>query len=65
MEPFPGRLRDERLQVQQLVTLADAQQQIDAWREEYHTACPHSFLGHLTPKEYQEIGQGKTIAEAA
>ncbi len=65
IESFNGKLRDECLNVNQFVSLADAQQQIDAWRDEYNTVRPHSSLGHLTPQEYQETCQGNAIAEAA
>ena len=65
IESFNGKLRDEWLNVNQFASLVDAQQQIDAWREEYNTIRPHSSLGHLTPVEYQEMCQGKAITEAA
>ncbi len=65
IESFNGKLRDECLNVNQFVSLADAQQRIEQWREEYNTVRPHSSLGHLTPQEYQETCQGNAIAEAA
>jgi putative transposase len=65
IESFNGRLRDECLNVQQFDSVADARQKIEAWREEYNTVRPHSSLGHLTPQEYQDICQGRAIAEAA
>ena len=65
IESFNGKLRDECLNVNQFLSLADAQQQIEAWRQEYNTVRPHSSLGHLTPAQYQKICQGKAIAEAA
>ena len=65
IESFNGKLRDEFLNVNQFSSLTDAQQQIEAWRDEYNTIRPHSSLGHLTPNEYTAICQGKAIAEAA
>ena len=58
-------MRDACLRAHQFISLADAQQQIEAWREEHNTIRPHSSLGHLTPQEHQEICQGNAIAEAA
>jgi putative transposase len=63
-ERFNGTLRDECLNVQQFLSLADAKQRIEAWREDDNGVRPHRSLGHLTPNEYAEIRQGKTIAEA-
>lgn len=52
IESFNGRLRDECLNVHHFATLAEARQVIEAWREEYNTARPHSSLGQRTPTEY-------------
>lgn len=51
-ESFNGRLRDECLNDSWFVSLADAQQTIEAYRQDYNTARPHSSLGGLTPHEY-------------
>ena len=55
MESFNGKLRDECLNVHQFVSLDDAKQKIEAWRDDYNTVRPRSALGHLTPSEYAEI----------
>ena len=52
IESFNGRLRDECLNVHHFATLAEARHVIEAWREEYNTARPHSSLGQRTPTEY-------------
>jgi putative transposase len=65
IEAFNGRLRDECLNVHQFISLADAQAKIEAWRLDYNQRRPHSLLGHLTPKEYAEQRQSRTINEAA
>ena len=36
IESFNGRLRDECLNVNQFMSLEDAQKQINAWREDYN-----------------------------
>lgn len=51
-ESFNGRLRDECLNDSWFVSLADAQQTIEAFRRDYNTARPHSSLGDRTPSEY-------------
>jgi putative transposase len=52
IESFNGRLRDECLNANWFVTMADARQKIEAWREEYNGERPHSSLGYRTPSEF-------------
>jgi len=52
IESFNGRLRDECLNESWFVSLADAQRTIEAWRQEYNNARPHSSLANRTPSEY-------------
>ena len=52
IESFNGKLRDECLNGQHFATLADAQQAIETWRQEYHTDRPHRGLGQCTPAEF-------------
>ena len=65
IESFNGRLRDECLNVNQFVSIADAQAKIEAWRVDYNDRRPHSSLGDLTPNEYVRQGQELLTAEAA
>lgn len=51
-ESFNGRLRDECLNESWFVSLADAQQMIEAWRLDYNVARPHSGLANRTPEEF-------------
>jgi putative transposase len=55
IESFNGKLRDECLNQHHFATLADAQQCIEAWRQEYHTERPHRGLGQRTPAEYAAL----------
>jgi len=57
IESFNGRLRDECLNGEWFLTLADAQRTIEAWRHDYNTARPHSGLAGRTPTEYSEALQ--------
>ena len=52
IESFNGRLRDECLNLNHFVSLAEAQAIIEAWRADYHTERPHWGLGQLTPAEF-------------
>ena len=65
IESFNGRLRDECLNVQQFLSLADAQAKLETWRQDYNQHRPHGSLGHLTPSEYADHGQDQRIPEAA
>jgi putative transposase len=52
VESFNGRFRDECLNANWFSTLADAQQKIEAWREDYNEQRPHSSLGYLPPRVF-------------
>lgn len=52
IESFNGRLRDECLNEHIFVNLHNAQQIIEAWRQDYNTNRPHSSLNDMTPEEF-------------
>ena len=52
IESFNGRFRDECLNANWFLTLADAKAKIEAWRKEYNAERPHSSLGYLSPDEF-------------
>jgi putative transposase len=52
IEAFNGWLRDECLNVNQFISIADAQATIEAWRVNDSQRRPNSSLGHLTPIEF-------------
>jgi putative transposase len=58
VESFNGRFRDECLNVNWFVNLADARRRIEDWRREYNGDRPHSSLAYRTPEEY-----ARTLAE--
>lgn len=51
-ESFHGRLRDECLNEQWFLGLADARQLVEAWRQDYNQERPHSALGYQTPAAF-------------
>ena len=46
--------RNECLNLHWFLSLQDAKEKIESWREEYNTFRPHSSLDDLTPKEFAE-----------
>jgi putative transposase len=52
IESFNGRLRDECLNANWFLNLADAKRKIETWREEYNSERPHSSLAYRTPAEF-------------
>jgi len=62
IESFNGRLRDECLNANVFVSLADARAKLEAWRLDYNEHRPHSSLGDLTPSEFALHGQAQRTA---
>lgn len=52
VESFQGRFRDECLNAEIFLDMADARSKIHAWKDEYNRHRPHSALGNLSPSEY-------------
>jgi putative transposase len=57
VESFNGRLREECLNANWFVSLADARRKIEAWRRDYNQQRPHSSLGYLPPQEFAAMQQ--------
>lgn len=53
VESFNGRLRDECLNEEIFLDLADAKKKIEKWRRQYNEKRPHSSLGMKTPVEFE------------
>ncbi|GAB3989440.1 hypothetical protein GCM10028807_14350 [Spirosoma daeguense] len=51
IESFNGSFRDECLNAHWFLSLEDARDKIERWRQEYNSFRPHSSLGGLTPNE--------------
>ena len=52
IEAFNGRLREECLNENWFLSLEDAREKVEAWKEEYNRRRPHSSLGNLSPKDF-------------
>lgn len=52
VESFNGRFRDECLNANWFMTLMEAREKIERWREEYNRERPHSSLAYRTPEEF-------------
>jgi len=50
-ESFIGRLRDEFLNETLFLSLAQAREELAAWRDDYNNVRPHGALGWRTPAE--------------
>ena len=51
VESFNGRLRDECLNASWFLTLAEAKQEIEVWKD-YNRERPHSSFGYQTPEQF-------------
>ena len=56
IESFNGKMRDECLNEHWFVSLAEARQVIESWRQDYNEVRPHSSLGNRTPQEFTARG---------
>jgi len=54
IETFNGKLRDELLQREIFLTVAEARHLADSFRVEYNCDRPHSSLGYQTPTEFAD-----------
>jgi putative transposase len=55
-EAFNGRVRAECLNAHWFLTLADAQEKLEAWRRYYNEDRPHGAIGHKPPISLQKPG---------
>jgi putative transposase len=51
-ESFNGRLRDECLNANWFLNVADARRKLAGWRTDYNEVRPHSGLGYVAPGEF-------------
>ena len=52
IEAFNGRFREECLDQHWFVSVVEAREIIEAWRQDYNTARPHGALNNLTPQAF-------------
>lgn len=67
IESFHDKLREECLNQYLFISVGEAQEIVEAWREEYNLYRPHSSLGYLTPAEYaaQSCAEAREVVEIA
>ena len=66
VESFNGRFRSECLNTHWFLSLDDAKRKIEAWRQYYNEARPHSALAWATPTEYaRQAGLSAQSADEA
>ena len=54
IESFNGKFRAECLNENWFLSLAEARDKIEPWRDDYNHHQPHSSLGNLAPMEFAE-----------
>jgi putative transposase len=52
IEAFNGRLRQECLNESWFLSLEDAREKVESWRQQYNVERPHGALGNMAPAEY-------------
>jgi putative transposase len=65
IESFNGRLRDECLNTEVFLDLADARRKLDQWRSDYNQQRPHSALADRTPDEFASVAMQLSFALSA
>jgi putative transposase len=56
IEAFNGSLRRECLSQHWFLSVEDAQQTLNRWKEDYNNSRPHSSLGQIPPAEFRRGG---------
>jgi len=59
VESFNGKLRDECLNGELFLSLAEARYVVDRWRMDYNHHRPHSRLGWMTPAAFAGLWPSK------
>ena len=54
IEAFNGRFREECLNESWFLSLEDAREKVEEWRQHYNRERPHGSLGNVPPVEYAE-----------
>ena len=57
IEAFNGRFRQECLNENWFLSLADAEEKVESWRKHYNGERPHSALGNLSPREFAVLAK--------
>jgi putative transposase len=54
IESFNARFRLECLNEHWFLSLEDAKEKVEEWRQDYNLNRPHSSLGNISPAEFAE-----------
>ncbi|WP_407672446.1 IS3 family transposase [Noviherbaspirillum pedocola] len=65
VESFNGRFRQECLNAHWFMSLDDARQKIEQWRQHYNETRPHSALRWATPAEFARQARMKPLPDGA
>ena len=57
IESFNGRFRQECLNEHWFLSLEDAKEEVESWRNHYNGERPHSSLGNLPPREFAVLAE--------
>lgn len=55
-EAFNSRIRAECMNAHWFLTLADAREKLEAWRNDYNDVRPHGAIDNKTPRSLQNPG---------
>lgn len=64
IENFNGRLRDECLNLEWFISLADVRQKLAPWRQHFNQQRPHSSLDDRTPAAFAELHRSPAARSA-
>jgi len=59
IEAFNGRFRQECLNESWFLSMEDAREKIEQWRQHYNQERPHGSLGNLSPFEFAGVQMAK------
>jgi putative transposase len=59
IEAFNGRFRQECLNESWFLSLEDAQEKVEEWRQHYNRERPHGSLGNVPPVEFEGAPMAK------
>jgi putative transposase len=59
VESFNGKVRDEFLNQHWFMSLREAKELAERWREDYNEERPHSSLGGMSPNEFKKSYEGR------
>jgi len=59
IEAFNGRLRQECLNESWFLSLEDAREKVENWRQDYNCERPHGWLGDVSQVEFETLAAAK------